>query len=145
MILSAVLFTACGGGAKQADVQKVYEQLIATDNFSAMIKVPERELQDVFGIDTSKLKQYAFYMSENSAVNADEIAIFEVSDAGYAEELENICRKRVERQKEITSSYAPEEFSKLEPVEVRRVGNYVYYAVGNDYKSTAKILKDNIG
>lgn len=145
MLLSAIVFTACGGGPKEANVQEVYDKLIATNNFQAMVKVPEREMQDVFGINTEKLKQHVFYMSENSAVNADEIAIFEVSDAAYAEELENICKKRVERQREVASSYAPEELSKLKPVEVRRVGNYVYYVIGNNYDSLAKILKDNIG
>lgn len=145
LVLSAVFLAACAGSPKDVNIPDVYDKLIATGNFSEMIKVPERELSEIYGIDTGKLKQYVFYMSENSSINADEIAIFEVSDPEYAAELEKICNKRLERQREITSSYAPDEFAKLKPTEVRRVGNYVYYAVGNNYDSLIKILKANIG
>ena len=40
---------------------------------------------------------------------------------------------------------AGHETAKLDPVEVHRVGNYVYMVAGSDYNALMKIMQENIG
>lgn len=146
LILTTSLFAACAKQPKNANVQEVYDKLIAAGNFSKLTKVPEKQLNEIYGIDTAKLKQYVFCTSENSSINTDEIAIFEVSDTAYAETLVKRCVSRLNSQRKTAASYAlPDEFEKLKPVEVVRVGNFVYYAVGKNYDGIMKIFRANIG
>lgn len=70
---------------------------------------------------------------------------FEVSDAAYAEELQSILQNRLDRLRKVAKEYAPAETAKLDPVEVHRVGNYVYMVAGSDYNALMKIMQENIG
>lgn len=146
-IASALCFAcACTGtGAKEADVNEVYSKLIETGYFGQMVPVSERDMFEIYGIKTEKIKQAAFYMSENSSVNADEIAIFEVNDPEYLDTLYNILCTRVKDQLKLTLGYSQDQNAKLEKTTVVKVGNYCYYLVNDNYNELIKIMKDNIG
>lgn len=131
---------------KQADLSEVYEKLVASGKLPALTKVPDRDIYEVYGIDKDKLKQWAFALSENYAVNAGEVALFEVNDASYAGELAEKLQKHLDQNKKVAKNYSdPKQAEKLEPVEVTTVGTYVYFVVGEDYGALMQILKDNIG
>lgn len=131
---------------KQADLSDVYGKLIASGKLPALTKVPERDLFEVYGIDKDKIKQWAFGLSENYAVNAGEVALFEVNDEAYAVTLQEKLQNHLDQTKRVAKDYSdPHQSEKLEPVEVKRVGNYVYLVVGEDYNALMQILKDNIG
>ncbi len=120
LALAMLLFIGCKGNEtqpKQADVEAVY----------------------------TKLAQWTMYLSENYAVTVGEVSIFEVSDAAYAEELQSILQNRLDRLRKVAKEYAPAETAKLDPVEVHRVGNYVYMVAGSDYNALMKIMQENIG
>lgn len=135
-----------GGTPKQADLAQVYDKLTASGKLPALTKVPERDLFEVYGIDKDKIKQWAFGLSENYAVNAGEVALFEVNDEAYAETLQQKLQNHLDQTKRVAKDYSdPHQSEKLDPVEVKRVGNYVYLVVGEDYSALMQILKDNIG
>lgn len=134
-----------GGTPKQADLAEVYDKLVASGKLPALTKVPERDLFEVYGIDKDKIKQWQFALSENYSVEAGEAALFEVNDESYAETLVGKLQNHLDRIKAVAQNYAPSETAKLEPVEVKRVGNFVYLVVGEDYNALMQILKDNIG
>ena len=153
LILAVLIFAAfacaCKGNntpaVKEADVNKVYELLKATGLLPDLTAVPERDLFETYGIDSSKLKQWVFEMSENYSIDAGEVAIFEVNDESYVQELAEKLQKHLDRIKKVSKDYSPEQSSKLEKVEVKTVGTYVYMVVGENYEALMKVLKDNIG
>lgn len=131
--------------AKEADVNEVYDKLIATNDFDQMIPVSERDMFEIYGIKMDSIKQAAFYMSENSSINADEIAIFEVNDPQYIDTLYNILCTRINNQINLAKNYSQDQASKLEKTEVKKVGNFCYYVVSENYNEHMRIMKDNIG
>ena len=122
LALAMLLFIGCKGNEtqpKQADVEAVYTKLVESGQLPSMTKVPERDLEEVYGIDKTKLVQWTMYLSENYAVTVGEVSV--------------------------AKEYAPAETAKLDPVEVHRVGNYVYMVAGSDYNALMKIMQENIG
>ena len=154
VMLVSVFSAACNNGEqgnqgstpKQADLAEVYGKLVESGKLPALTKVPERDLSEVYGIDKDKIKQWAFGLSENYAVNAGEVALFEVNDEAYAATLQEKLQNHLDQTKRVAKDYSdPHQSEKLEPVEVKRVGNFVYLVVGEDYSALMQILKDNIG
>ena len=58
---------------------------------------------------------------------------------------QSILQNRLDRLRKVAKEYAPAETAKLDPVEVHRVGNYVYMVAGSDYNALMKIMQENIG
>lgn len=131
--------------AENVDVKTVYNKLVESGYLPELTAVPERDLFEVYGIDASKLKQWVFGMSENYSIDAGEAAIFEVNDSAYVAELSQKLQNHLDRIKAVSKDYSPEQSSKLEPVEVKAVGNFVYIVVGENYNQLMKIMKENIG
>lgn len=107
-----------------------YNAAFAVSGFGNMTAVPKSDLSDIYGIDASKVADYAWYVSENPSLNADEVAVFKLSDASYAETLKGIFEARIARQLSVAQSYSPEEAGKLENASVTVLGSWVYYCVG---------------
>lgn len=147
LALAFCTFAGCTGNGpvKQADVSQVYSKLIETGDFGQMIPVSDRDMYEIYGIQMEKIKQAAFYMSENSSIDADEIAIFEVSDPEYLETLYNILCTRIANQINLAKTYSQDQTVKLEKTEVKKVGNFCYYVVSDNYNEHMKLMKDNIG
>lgn len=144
-LIGLVSIVSCTPSVKEVDVNEVFEKLNATGYLSSMIPVSRSDLYEVYGIETDKIEQAAFYLSENSSMNADEIAIFELADAEYADTLFTMLRSRIERKIRIAEEYSMEETAKIKKTEVCHVGNYVYYIVCDEYNELMKIMKENIG
>lgn len=78
LALAMLLFIGCKGNEtqpKQADVEAVYTKLVESGQLPSMTKVPERDLEEVYGIDKTKLAQWTMYLSENYAVTVGEVSI----------------------------------------------------------------------
>ena len=149
MTLSALAFTACAKkpvspantDEPAANVSELWEKAKAVSDFGEMTPVPQSDYLEIYGIDATKVEESVWYMSENPAVNADEIAIFKLSDAGYAETLAGIFRSRIDRQINLANTYSPDEASKLEKTEVVTEGSFVYFCVGDNYDAMINVLK----
>ena len=147
VILSVTLVLA-GCGKKDDNkpstlltVGELWAKVNEIAGYGAMTAVPKSDYSDVYGIDASKIEDSVWYMSENPSLNADETAIFKVSDASYAETLAELFRGRIDRQKKVAEAYSPDEAAKLERAEVVVAGNYVYYCVGTANTAVTNLLK----
>lgn len=145
LIIMLSFIAGCSPKAKEANVADVYNQLIESGYYGQMVPVAERDYYEIYGIDMGKIKQAAFYMSDNPSVNADEIAIFEVNDPEYLNTIYNILCSRVSEQLKLTETYSVEQHGKLARTEVVTVGNYCYYLVNDNYNELMKIMRDSIG
>ena len=67
--------------------------------------------------------------------NIDEVGVFRARDEMHAERLASLCREylrlMLEEQGAFIASYAPEELPKLENAEVRIIGDFVIYSIGD--------------
>lgn len=142
-----ICFTSCARKVvnPDADVAEVYQLLVDTGYVTSMIPEPERDLLEIYGIDMTKVEKAVYYKSGNSATNADEIAIFKLSDSSYSKELSDIFKARLKRQANMAQSYSPYEYNKIKKSKVIRVGNFVYFVVNDEYSALMKILEENIG
>ena len=149
MILALCLsLAACGGGeAKEVtkSAAEIYSAVAAAGKLGGMTPVPARDLSDVYGIDSAKIEDSAWYMSENPSLNADEVALFKVSDAAYASALSALLKDRIARQLQVAETYSPEEASKLKAAEVVTVGSWVYYCIGTENSAMMDVFRAEIG
>ncbi|MCR5610976.1 MAG: DUF4358 domain-containing protein [Clostridiales bacterium] len=145
LVLSLSSFLACNKDPKPAGdpvtVAQLWESVKAVSGFSEMTAVPERDYMEVYGIDSTKLAESVWYMSENPSLNADECAIFKLSDTAYAGTLAEILKGRIARQLSVAESYSPEEATKLKNAEVVTEGSFVYYCVGDNAEAMMNVIR----
>ena len=120
-----------GAASPDLTAADIYSAANAVSGFGTMTAVPKADLSDIYGIDASKVADYAWYVSENPSLNADEIAVFKLADASYANELKGICEARIARQLSVAETYSPDEAGKLQNASVTVAGSFVYYCVGS--------------
>lgn len=153
-VVFALGSVACKGSDKPAnDVPsavttkspaEIYNAVAAVAKFDGMTVVPTRDYTDIYGIDPAKVDSSVWYMSENPSLNADEVAIFKLSDETYAEQLSKLFKDRIARQLQVAETYSPAEASKLENAEVVVNGSWVYYCVGAEAEAMMKVLRSEI-
>ena len=124
---------------------EIFADVKAVSGFGNMTAVPTRDYMDIYGIANNNVEDAAWYMSENPSLNGDEVAIFKAVDEQFAKELVSVFESRIERQKQVAESYSPEELAKYQKTQVTRVGNWVYYVVGDNYTQMMNVLRDTIG
>lgn len=154
LLTLALGFAACSGSDKpENDVPsqtvtksaaEIYNAVAAVANFSGMTVVPTRDYTDIYGIDASKVEESVWYMSENPSLNADEVAIFKLSDESYADELAGLFKDRIERQLQVAETYSPDEAAKLKDAQVVVKGGWVYYCIGAESDAMMKVLGTEI-
>ena len=146
----SLIFAGCGKVEEIANtpivdsvftVSQIYDKVKEVAGFGGMTAVPQRDYSDIYGIDASKISESVWYMSENPSLNADEVAIFKLSDSSYADTLAGIFRDRISRQLEVAKTYSPDEAGKLEKAEVVVAGSYVYYCVGKASDAMMAVFK----
>ena len=148
LVLVLALSCACSGkGPKEVtkSAAEIYTAVAAAGKLGTMTPVPATDLSDVYGIDSSKLAEFAWYVSENPSLNADEVGIFKVNDEAYAASLEQIMKDRIARQLNVAESYSPDEAAKLKAAQVISVGNWVYFCVGGEGAAMMEVLRNEIG
>ncbi len=129
-----------------ADIDAVYEELLATGNFPELSKVPAGQLMDNYGIDPDKLEDYVMAMPLNFYEDIYEIAIFKVKDEAYAKDVEKIMSSILKQNKNTSKGYSdPEQAQIIEPAEVVVSGNYCYLVVGKNYEDLMKIMHKYFG
>ena len=148
IVLVMAAGAACGSNAPKEvtkTASEIYQLVSAAGGFGGMTAVPARDMEDVYGIDTAKIADSAWFMSENPSLNADEAGIFKVSDEAYAAELSNLLKDRIARQLQVAETYSPEEASKLKAAQVVTAGSWVYYCVGAENAAMMEVLRAEIG
>lgn len=76
----------------------------------------------------------------SSAATPEEIAVFEVDPAFSAAQLTELAEARIANQKDMYSSYAPEQVPKLDSAVIRSCGNFVIVCICADNAKAASLL-----
>ena len=144
MVFSVLALTACsgsGGSKKEIDVAKTADELnssvITTDQLT---ETKSEMLGSIYFFEDGQVEISKVYMSGNAT--ADEIVVVSCKDEEAAKEVENLLKMRVKNQKELFSTYKPDEAAKLDKAIVKSSGKYAVMCVCDDYDKAESILKD---
>lgn len=142
-IVAALALTGCGGGgsSKEIDVSKTADDLnssvITTDQLT---ETSSEMLGTIYFFEDGQVEKSKVYMSGNAT--ADEILVAQCKDEDAAKAVKERLETRVENQKELFSTYNPDEAAKLDKAIVKSNGKYVVLCVCDDYDKAESILKD---
>ncbi|NLO48432.1 MAG: DUF4358 domain-containing protein [Clostridiales bacterium] len=140
-VLLALVLTGCGKkSAGPIDLQAFSSDILASGAFLEQLTEVEPDIgYSFYQIADSDCKQAFFFFS--SGATAEELALFEASDAQAAARIRAAAEKRIENQKKAFESYVPAEVPKLEQAVVYTRGNYVIVFTASDYNA-AKTVQD---
>ena len=89
----------------------------------------------------SNVHDYHIIVSEQSDINIDEVGVFHVKDSAKIDELKAVVETYVEgqalRYRDLLVSYNPDELPKLDEITVWVCGNYIYYSILSEARTTA--------
>lgn len=140
LILSMAVLTACGE-TKTIDVKAAADALKNNITYEDELNVLSAEmlLSTYTDLDTEDVAAAQVYTS--STATAEEIAVFEAKDAAAADRIEQVMQNRIDSQKELYASYAPDEVKRLEGAVLTKKGNYVVLCVAGDSSLAEKEVK----
>src|SRR5690606_3155628 len=104
------LLAGCAGGSKsyaELTIDQVDEQVRRTASISGMQPGDIDRLMRLYRIDASDVEDFVLYTAESN-VQADELAVIKLHDAGKAEHMLEKFKQRVEAQTMKFRDYRPE-------------------------------------
>ena len=142
--------------AKQAAAAPVEEHIVSDYDVKAMADeiansitfkdklgdINRRVVYTNYGVDESKMANAAGYAG--GGATAEEVAVFEVKDTSYAEEVEKLAEEYIENRKASFKSYIPEEMPKLNRPFIFRDGKVVVVCVADNYGDIESIIKKHL-
>ena len=133
--LLAVLLLLSGCGKKSEKTAYTAQDVTALMDAGAfsgdMEQVDGAVAAALFGLDSNTVVEITCYMATNSAVSADEVAVFVLTDEAAAKAASSACQAHVDSRTESSSQYCPDQVPKLEAAVIRRLGSTVLLAVGD--------------
>ena len=145
VLLILLLCPACGisDGGREAefavDVEALGEQLYQELEFRDRLEEIEPSVvYALLGIDKNNVVAQKNYFS--SGATAEEIIVFQSAGKDEHRALLQALESRIEAQKEVYASYAPEEVSFLKAAVLEEKGSYLVYCVAADGDAAKKLI-----
>lgn len=149
MILAMLSLVACGGETAETNdttqnvstvnMQEVYDSYASY--LPEMVVLEEKAMMNQYGVDASKCTQ-VIIANCSDGLKSDEIWLIEAVDATAAAEIADLAQSRVEREKEETQSYAPDQFTIVEKAEIIEDGNNVVLIISPDVDTLVDLYND---
>ncbi len=144
VLLSALMLlcvTACSGSQDiSVDMYSVYESF--TSYLPEMVMFDENKMLNQYGIDSSVCPQ-AIVATCSDGLRSDEIWLIEAPTAETAKEIADLANLRVDREKEETKDYAPDQYKVVEKAEIITEGNIVVLIISPDVDALVSIYEDS--
>ncbi len=149
MIIAMLSLAACGGETAEttdtpADVSTVNMQEVY-DSYATylpdMVILEEKAMMNQYGVDATKCVQ-AIVANCSDGLKSDEIWLIEAVDATAAAEIAELAQSRIEREKEETKSYAPDQYAIVEKAEIIEDGNNVVLIISPDVDTLVDLYND---
>ena len=139
MIIAMLSLVACGGDTSNTtdapenvstvDMPEVYDSFASY--LPDMVILEEKAMMNQYGVDATKCTQ-VIVANCNDGLKSDEIWLIEAVDATAAAEIADLAQSRIDREKEETQSYNPEQFAIVEKAEIIEDGNNVVLIISPD-------------
>lgn len=122
MVISTILVTACGKDSN-FDMSKASKTI--EKSISSMKEINKSTLEDVYDLDTSKMKNFIFKDNEDG----DFYAIIETDSLS---EVKSNMKNYFDKVKQFNQSYSPERLKLLNNRVEKEVDNYLIYIIAKD-------------
>ena len=137
-IISTVNITGCSKTAeKSPKVSTIVSSIKKDFDIKTMKKSDMGKMKKVFGIEESKIDQYAYYIAP-SFLKADQILIIKVKNESDIDAIKEKINKGLDKKENIFKSYLPEESSLIQKNVLDTEGKYILSVVS---KKSDKIEK----
>lgn len=154
MIIAMLSLVACGGqtpetsdtpetpaNASTVNMQEVYDSFASY--LPDMVILEEKAMMNQYGVDAAKCKQ-VIVANCNDGLKSDEIWLIEAVDATAAAEIAELAQGRIDREKEETQSYNPEQFAIVEKAKIIEDGNNVALIISPDVDTLVDLYNSAI-
>lgn len=152
MIIAMLSLVACGGqtsetsdtpetpaNASTVNMQEVYDSYASY--LPDMVILEEKAMMNQYGVDATKCTQ-VIVANCSDGLKSDEIWLIEAADATTAAEIAELAQNRIDREKEETQSYNPEQYAIVEKAEIIEDGNNVVLIISPDVDTLVDLYND---
>ena len=143
-LLALLLLAGCANkpkdiAAAEKDLQAIYAQM--EPQLPEMMALSDSMMLDLLGIKAEFCTQALVYICADG-LQVDEIWLIKAADAESMSTLKTLAQNRLESQKVIYQSYAPDQYAILEQGEIRTEGDYLCFIVSQDAGKLADIFSE---
>ena len=132
-LILVLLLSGCAQESAATEIDVAAVEALTFDD--EMTPVTQDLALDFYGVDAADVKAVSAYMS--TGATSEELSLWEAVNAEAAQRIHQALLSRVERQKELYASYAPEEAKRLDGFCVEERGNYLLLVVAGETASSA--------
>ena len=152
MIIAMLSLVACGGETAETNDKNDAAENVSTVNMQEvydsyasylpdMVILEEKAMMNQYGVDAAKCKQ-VIVANCSDGLKSDEIWLIEAVDATAAAEIAELAQGRIDREKEETQNYAPDQFVIVEKAEIIEDGNNVVLIISPDVDTLVDLYND---
>ena len=161
LLVPAILLTGCnkteqggntdtkqdetvGNPVVSVSASEVVQAVLAEISINSSVEKGKDDIENYYSsLDTATVEDAAFALCGSGAL-PDEIAVIRCKSTDDAKSAETALKSKLEKQKELFSTYTPDEMYKLDGAVIFTKGNYaVYIALSNNEKARS-IVEDKL-
>lgn len=146
-VVLATGLTACSSQPDEVSSiapSEIVKAVLEEIPIESVVEKDESKLSDYYtDIDTSKVKSAAFAMC-GSGSYPDEIAVIKCNSTNDAIDIQTALNARLESQKELYSTYTPDEMYKLDEALIFSKGEYAIFLALSDNEKAKSIVEDKL-
>ncbi len=147
MVVLITGLTACSSETQEtsnAAPSEVVKAVLEEVPIESVVEKDESKLEDYYtDLDTSKVESAAFALC-GSGSYPDEIAVIKCNSATDAEAAKTALQARLDSQKELYSTYTPDEMYKLDGAIIYTKGEYAIFIALSDNEKAKSIVEDKL-
>ena len=142
VVFIAFLFHRSAGGTDKplSEIAPPVLSVLGTEDMTEKTAV---EAASVFGYDRETASE-TVYWENGSVMDVTELLIVKLSDASDGADMRSLIEKRVEEQKNLYRSYAPEQYALLEKCVIEVSGNVVFYCTADNAQQVYETFKKQL-
>lgn len=160
VLVSVILFTGCGK-TEQGDsateqetkrndntvsvtASEVVKAVLSEVSISSSVEKGKGDLENYYsGLDLSTVEDAAFALCGSGAL-PDEIAVIKCRSSEAANSAKEVLNSHLNKQKELFTTYTPDEMYKLEGAVIFTKGNYAVYIALSDNGKAKSIVEGKL-
>ena len=139
VMMVAVMMTACGSSAFTVDFDTLYDTY--ESYLPEMVVLDDKAMMNLYGVDAEKCEQ-AIIANSSDGLLSDEVWLIEAVDEAAAAEIVELAQNRVEREKEETKSYAPDQYAIVEKAKIINDDNFVVLIISPDVDTLVEVYEN---
>ncbi len=129
------------GRTSTADFTEVADAVGATVPMEQVVEGDRQMIRRLYGLDPADYEGTRLYYPATN-MGVEEVLVVKLSELSQQQTVKAAMEARVQSQKDVFESYAPEQFATLQNCVIEVRGNYLLLAVGKDPAAARQAFLD---